>query len=689
MARRIVGALVLALAGLSGTGQAQTVKLPEGWRNLPNDEFAAAVRVLYEQDLVDRLSPADHDAVRAEGHKRFLLVNVGDPSLTYKTLEILHWLTRFNLPQEVVNRTESALVSRHDDWTGRPYAEMKAKIRMMLRLGFNEGVVVNEARRWVLAGGARDQVPAADLQHPLARQCFDDVRIVNGPFSVEWNGFLTPTATGKHVFSISPINVNANNPNAPVRFAMTVSVGGTVVLNSTPATAIVPAPGSPPVGWVSASGPISLTAGQPVALRVTVNADVTAGESSTLHAILSWQAPAGATAVVPPGVLTQTNPGKAGLLATYRWSSSGEAKTLSRVEPNIDASWAAFPMLLSQDLTLASGGADEMWNMQSSQMVLRDCLNSGVTHAFFKEPDGTSSGLTSDRRRAFQALVLQNPALLDTVTLKQAVEFYQSHRFGATETALDVFGTWAGRHADQICQMIPHPEFDQDNRWYAAVMARLTTMQSPNHVQRLRNEYLQAADGRCSLPVAYVLAASSLGQRKLGDWTMFLDNRLADTSLTGDLRVNWLIARAEAEEIRQLPRELDIELAVHTRSRALDGRGYLDQALRAAQSPAVKSRVAREIAARLVWAGEFQPARDLLTQTSQSLPSDQQALLTALRTQIDAWAAAQTQTREDQATASRQAYRATLRRRRDQAAARGDSAAVGRYNALMGAAGDK
>jgi hypothetical protein len=49
-------------------------------------------------------------------------------------------------------------------------------------------------------------------------------------------------------------------------------------------------------------------------------------------------------------------------------------------------------------------------------------------------------------------------------------------------------------------------------------------------------------DGRCSLPVAYALAASYLGRRRLSDWTAFLDAKLADPALTGDLRVNWLPA---------------------------------------------------------------------------------------------------------------------------------------------------
>lgn len=664
----------------------EPVTLPVGWQQLPDDEFAAAVRVLYEQDKVDELSGAEHDAVRAEGKSRFLKIDIGNRALTYQTLEILHWLTRFDLPPDVSDRAKTALLARQDDWNDRPYAELKAKVRMMLRLEFNKGSMLNEMRRWVLAGGTKDQVPAADLQFPLVREGFEDLQIINGPFAVEWNGFLTPTKTGEHVFSVSPINVNSKNPGAPTRFSMTVSINRNVVLNSIPDTAIPATPGTPVADWISTSSPVTLEAGQPVEIKVTANADILADRTSMLHAVLFLQGPGERPAVVSPGNLTTSGPGNPGLVATYTWNSEGQPQSLTRTEPNIDAAWTSMPLLLANDVTLGRKGADEMWNYLKHESFLRTCMASRLKHPFLNEPNGTSAGLTSARRDTFNGILLQNPELFDTLTAKKAVEFYQAYRLGAPDSALDVFGAWAGRQADLTCNFTTDSEFDADNRRMLAHMAMLTTLQLPSHAMRLQNEYLQMADGRCSLPVAYILAASYHGRGRLHEWTAYLDDRLSNKSLGGDQRVNWLIARAEAEEIRYLPQELDIELGVHVHSRALDGRGYLDQALQAAQSPTVKTRVAQEIVARLVWGSQFQAAHDLLTQTASSLPSDQQEILTALQTQVSSLMASQQEATKDQAAAAREAYVSTLRKRRDQASARGDTAAVSRYSGLINAA---
>jgi hypothetical protein len=648
---------------------------------MPVDDFAAAVRVLYAQSRVDQLSPADHDAVRAEGKARFLQVDLANTSLNYRTLEMLHWLCRFTLDQDVVNRTRAAVLARKDNWAGRPFEEVWAKFWMMYRLQIDDPTKYAELRRWVAAGGTLDQIPTSELHYYFARQCLVNGRFLEGSFTVAWNGFVTAPQTGKYVFSISPINSNAKNPHSPVKFAMTVSVGGQMVLNSSPANA------GGASTWVSSSAPVTLTGGRPVALKVTVSFEGAKIPDATLHAILSWQGPGMAQSVIPADNLTQTMRGGAGLQATYNWKPIGQPQTLTRVDRNIDFSWAFPPVVLAQDTTATDRAADVLWTTTTSDDFLRTCLGPPLlAHPFFREPDSTSAALSTARRSAFHALLLQNPALLDAVKPNFAVDFYQAHRFGAPESALDVFGVWAGRQADLTCAISSKPEFDETTRRKMAIMAALTTLEMPSHATRLQNEYLQTADGRCSLPVAYTLAASYLGRQKLGEWTAFLDNRLNDTTLTGDLRVNWLIARAEAEEIRQLPQDLDIELAVHARSRALDGKGYLDQALQAAQSPAVKARVTKELAARLVWGGQYQTAQDLLRQTSQSLPAEQQAVLAELQTQITGWTPSPTQLAKDQAAAAKQAYLTTLKQRRDQAAARGDTAAVNRYNGLINAA---
>ncbi len=79
-------------------------------------------------------------------------------------------------------------------------------------------------------------------------------------------------------------------------------------------------------------------------------------------------------------------------------------------------------------------------------------------------------------------------------------------------------------------------------------MAALSTQPFLAQSARLQKDFLQLPDGRCSLPVAYTLTYIYLGRGKLKDWLGVLDAKLADPALTGNLRVNWLLARAQAQE---------------------------------------------------------------------------------------------------------------------------------------------
>jgi hypothetical protein len=220
-------------------------------------------------------------------------------------------------------------------------------------------------------------------------------------------------------------------------------------------------------------------------------------------------------------------------------------------------------------------------------------------------------------------------------------------------------------------------------------MAIFTTQQLPGDAARLQNEYLQLPNGQCALPVAYTLTYSYLGRHKLAQWVAFLDAKLADPTLTGDVRVNWLLARAHAQEHRQsAARHYPFRFPLPA-SRPLDSRRYLHQALEAAQSPQVKVRVVQEILARLAWSGQYQAAKDLLSQVANSLPAPQKAIVAAWQQQFDGFVAAYGKSLQNRSAEANRAYLATLRARRNKAAGKGDIASASRYDALINAAMNK
>jgi hypothetical protein len=528
----------------------------------------------------------------------------------------------------------------------------------------------------------------------LSRDAFTDVKVINRSFSVQWSGKINPPQSGDYTFFISPINVNVGFRERPFKFAMTVSVAGQNLLTATPPDSSNQQPIAgyqpPPVHprpWVSQSNPVTLTAGTPATILVTLSVDVPRRlPPGTLHAMLFWQGPGISKSLVPTSSLTLPDGSGPGLQATYSWASHGQPQTMIRTDPMIDFAWTNSAILLSQNTSIANQAADAMWQSGTSADFLSTLAGPPVIlHPFLKDVDDASAGLSTDRRGAFCDLLLQNPTLLDALDAKHAVGFYESFRMGTPGKALDVFGAWAGRRPDLLCEISTDRVFDGDNRYSLAAMATMTTQQLPEAAARLQNEYLQLPDGRCALPVAYTLTYSYLGRRKLADWTVFLDAKLADPTLTGDLRVNWLLVRAQAEEHKRAQAGHYPFHYPFPPSFPLDGMQYLNQAVQAAQSPVVKLRAAREVVGRLAWSGQYQAAKDFLSPLANSLPDSQKAVVTAWQQQLDGFLTAQTQYVQNRQATAKQDFFTTLKARRDKAASVGDTASVNRYNALLSA----
>jgi PA14 domain len=665
------------LAALVGVGvftcstwaQQTPPTLPSGWQQLSPTDFAALLRNLQSTDQFDSLSDANRSALVAQGLQFFSQVNIANTALNYETLEMLQWVSRYSLPQPLTDQAKKALLARHDNWSGQSYAEVRAKAMLMLNLGLPAPLAFNEGRQWIQAGGTLAQVPQSDLIYDFVRQGMSSPQFVTGSLSVQWNGFVTAPQTGNYTFLISPINVNVSSGTQSVQVSMSVAVGGQTILNATP------------TNWVAQSNAVGLTAGQAVAIQVNYTANQAAIPAGALHALLSWQGPDIPQSIVPTSSLSQSS-GAAGLAATYTWSRRGQTQSLTRTDSTVDFAWTNSPILLTQDMTIGNQAADAMWQYMSSPTFLSTLPGPPrLLHAFLVKPNEVASGLTSARRQAFSSILVQNPALLDAADAKHIVRYYEPFRIGATDAALDVFGTWAARKANIASEISIDRAFDGDDRDAFRLMSLYTTQQLPTEWRRLQSQYLQLPDGSCSLPVAYTLGISHLQRGKLSSWIALLNSELTNASITGDLRVNWLIARSFVEEIRQSPAVPGAQIVC----RALDGRPFLDAANQAAQSPPVKARVLKEIAARLVWSGDFQGATNLLQQASPSLPSAQQTLVAAWQQEIDAIAAAAAQNLQTQAAESKQAYIAALQQRRDKAATQGNTALVDHYNSLLSA----
>jgi hypothetical protein len=675
-----IGCVLGGTLGLRQAEAQQPAPLPSNWQSLGVSDFINAVAPYYDNDSETLFYPTiDDNGVRTQAATLIANVDYSGSQYDLPTLNTLHMLANPLLAATDQTRITNAVTARQDNWSGQPFSSFNAKWNLMYRLRFPDLSRIQEGTRWVQAGGQLSAVPPECLPEAYLYFAATTPQAIYGGFTVQWQGQATAPQTGAYTFSISSINVNSTENINPVQVSMTVSVGGTVILSANANQ------------WTASSTPVTLTAGQAVPLLVAWSCQTTQQiPTRALHAMLSWQGPGVPSSIVPQSVLTLPDGSAQGLQARYTWTNqSGQQQTLTRTEPNIDVVWTSRPVWLLADVSGQNQAGATFVQTATSTNYLSPYLNLTAPvqvhqlHAVFQDPDATGQILTSAQRNTILNMLQSQPSLLSPVSANQFVTFFGTYRFGNPEPAIQTFGVWVTANADITCKLGPGPDFDSDNRTGYRRMAVYVTQQLPQQAAEIQSQFLVTPDGRCCLPVAYALAYAALGQNNLTSWTNYLDAQLANSNLTGDLRVNWLLARALATEIGQAQPPISLSNQVYTRP--TDGMKYVFQAAHTAQSAAVKVRVAQESAARQASAGRYDAATSTLQAVLNSASPAQQAILTTWINQLAGYSAVQANSASTQGAAALQAYITTLRQRRDQASAIGDTASVNRYNAIINA----
>lgn len=592
------------------------------------------------------------------------------------------------LTKEEQSRIRDQVLSRKDDWAGRPYEQVRGKVVLLIeaRRPFE---AYEEARRWIAAGGTLEQIQdslrgADDLKHPLApvaiKIAYGGAEPVYGGFQVTWRGRVVAPRNGKYRFSVSPININGMHGKARVSKAMHVYVGGRQVVKALPED------------WVHAGSEVQLTANQPVELLVEldIQTEVTELPRGALHALLFWEGPGLERVVVAKQYLRLPESDVAGLEGTYHWKTKdGVERRVTQVDPQIDFAWPLGVLLVTSRNV---GPGREMlsasrvrWNESLSESRLDEIESEGRVHPLLLDPDNTAGMLTTAERRQFLQILLDRPGLLAPLEPLPFVRIYRAYRLGAEDLALEVFGKWAALHATVPSAMPDHVDIythDVERRNACYRMGACIMHEQPEAARVLQDQYLDLPGGGCALPVAYALSYGYKSAGQMTPWLEYLDARLADDSLDGDARVTWLLARAHAEEIRH-GREGRYVVAVE---RITAGQGWIDEARLVAKSPEFKLLGANESAARLAALGKFDAARDMLNKaaTGASTPLVMQWLK-----DVDAYERQMAAHHAELQAAAKQSYRQALQRRRQRAAQQGDQQAVGRYDSLLEASSQR
>lgn len=494
----------------------------------------------------------------------------------------------------------------------------------------------------------------------------------NTTLTAEWTGQLIPDHSGETVFSISPVDVNAEALDFSHKQTMQVWIDGRPVIDAKPGD------------WKSEGEPIVLVESEPVAVRVKLSYACTGPHWTVapIDASLYWKGPSGPRSIVPETVFATAADGETGgLQAVFRWSHGGHENVESATVPNLDSVlWSS--TVCSYQETLSNLVTELLDRFIASESLLT--LSTEGEQA-------QQSHFPLETLRLKQCLALcsssQRTACLDRILAEDGVirsarslRFYSFARLGDPERALDLVGA-----SMQLGTEFRHhtygPALAGNRRNYWAwnrsryrLLAAAFVWEHPSSLQQLEDKYLEMADGSCCPPVAYTLAYGYLLQGKIEEWIDLLDTTLDDNSLTGDRRVGWLLARAMAEEIRRGRASRH----AFSRERPLAGRAWLDEARLIAESDLVSRWALKEVVARSAASGQWEAVKELIGQATSS--TDQQER-TAWQAEIDAWEVDAVESQKQRRVETRQAYLNELKRRRQRRVDAGSD--VSRYDALI------
>jgi len=230
--------------------------------------------------------------------------------------------------------------------------------------------------------------------------------------------------------------------------------------------------------------------------------------------------------------------------------------------------------------------------------------------------------------------------------------------------------------AEAIARLAREGKLDRKEEWAYALRPPLRTEQTRQIVQA----ELLDQQGELRSGVAKVLAWVYRDAGKLDEWRSLLDGRIADEAVGGDARARWLLARAYVESIA--------EAFIPYRRLALSGKEWLDQAVVAAESPALRLEAVAELARGYAAQGMHNEGLALLASLKDQFEKTEAAedcklLLAEIEADQPQYVARMAQHQADHDRRIAEARRKELGRRLARARTRGDARVAARLESLL------
>jgi hypothetical protein len=291
-----------------------------------------------------------------------------------------------------------------------------------------------------------------------------------------------------------------------------------------------------------------------------------------------------------------------GLLAEYRSTSDPDSPPHVRTDTSLAVVWPNGPSQAPTDLDVAV--RDRLWTELTDPS---DTDKRSLPSEALLKPAADIVGVLSPQRQAAWIDYLQeHPRQLSSLTMREVKAIYGALRFASPDEALGVLGSWLQQNAALRSEF--SFRFSRINRDPYFELADMVTRQYEPHGKLLEDRYLVTPSGGCSLPAAYTMAFVHIARGDWSKWADFVDAKIDDEGIPTAARVDWLIARSMAEEVKLNSNNPYERPTVFP----LRGKRYLIEAWAIADSAEIRERVYHELIARYASALDFPEAERLI-----------------------------------------------------------------------------
>lgn len=644
----------------------------------PDDPLAdAARRDALTQRALDFLLSGDLWN-RGEYATIRLLAKTAEPKLT-------------SLTEERKAKLEELLVGMASE-DAASFEQLQARVALLDAAGAHDASAVGAVEKW-LSSRDLSSLGIEQIAWCLAESLPDRSEVKE--FTVVWEGMIKAPRSAEYEFSTTPINVNRQGRDF-VKHTIVASVGDVEALHTPqePAVSGGEVEKQSPrflarlasLEWKSVGSAVALAANQSTPIRIEMHYEASRPTTAVpASAILFWKGPGLERQPVAEKALVGPGGEQGGLRAEYRWSVKGERQTAVEESAIVDGVWLTPSTIAPVSPALIKRLSDRLWSLAASEEYLQRCAAGEAVHIFCSSPQAAET-LSSARRQEFLELLVAQPGLLGKTNDVQLLSLYKGLRFGAEEAAIDLLGTWMQQHADVQPEIVA--DFFEKNRRVYWELGQLLATQQPEMLLRLREDYLMTDDEHCALPVAYTLSYGYLAADRLAppsleamedpaaapkmrfeEWSELLAEKADDKELDDSLRINWLLARAHAEEAQP---------DIASREDYLTGSEWLQKAKLLPGNETDYARVFTEEVARLVSMNHEAQVRQILDSLKRDLSAP---AISKMQVESDHAFVVAHARRNQIAANARNAYVAKLRRRR--AAAAAQSSDTSRYDKLL------